>query len=171
MKKNTVLVLAGLAGLFAAMHKRAIAGEGILPLENVRDLARQAIGIGNFNVPVERLVRIAWIESHFDPSASRWEVHIGDTSTGLAQTLLGTARWLAKDMGYTAYGVPSLSDLASPQISLYFGAAYLDWLSRYRGQSRSEEWIVRSYNGGPGHSTAATNNYWNKYRKAVGEVG
>lgn len=171
MKEKALLVLAGLAGLFAVMHKRVMAGEGALSPANVKTLARQAIEIDNLNVPVDRLVRIAWIESHFDPTASRYEAGIGDTSTGLTQTLLSTARWLAQDMGYTAYGVPTLAALASPQVSLYFGAAYLDYLSKYRGRSRSEEWVVRAYNGGPGHTTAGTNAYWRKYQRAIEEVG
>lgn len=169
--ENLTLMLGGLAALFAVLHKSAVASGNTLSLPNVRNLARQAIGIGNFNVPVDRLVRIAWIESHFDPNAARYEPHLGDTSTGLTQTLLSTARWLAKDMGYSAYGIPTAAALTSPQVSLYFGAAYLDWLSTYRGIDRGEEWIVRSYNGGPGHSQSATERYWAKFQAAEKEIG
>lgn len=168
---KSVVVLAGLAGVFALMHSRMVSAGGVLSLDNVKTLARQQIAVGSFNVSTDMVVRIAWIESHFDPSASRYEAHLGDASTGLMQTLLSTAQWLARDMGYSAYGVPGLNDLMSPQVSLYFGASYLDYLSRWKGQSRSEEWIVRSYNGGPGNLNSQTAHYWAKYQAAKNEVG
>lgn len=171
MRDNAVILLAGLAAAFALMHSRALAFGAVLTSANVYDLARQQIAVGNFDVSADMVRRVAWIESHFDPSASRYEAALGDASTGLMQTLLSTARWLATDMGYTAYGVPTFNTLLGPQASLYFGAAYLDYLSTYSGQSRSEEWMIRAYNGGPGFSTSSTNNYWAKYQAAKSEVG
>jgi len=170
VKKNALIVLAGLAGVFAVMHNRAVAAGAVLSLSAVQNLAA-AVGRYGFNVSPQMIVRIAWIESSFNPSASRYEDALGDASTGLMQTLLSTARWLARDMGYSAYGVPALSDLMRPEVSVYFGAAYLDYLSRYRNQSRSEEWMIRAYNGGPGFTTNSTNNYWSKYMAAKSEVG
>jgi soluble lytic murein transglycosylase-like protein len=172
MSDRLLLLVGALAGAFALMHKRVLAGQADpIALEHVRNLADAAVRHWGFRVPPEMLVRIAWIESHFDAGAVRPEPRIGDASAGLMQTLLSTARWLAKDMGYTAFGVPTLETLMGPQESLYFGGAYLDYLSRYRGERRSEEWIVRSYNGGPGHSRAATDAYWRKYLAAKAEVG
>jgi len=170
MTRNAVILLAGLAATFALLHKRAVAFGLTLDQVEVQMLASEIINRYRFSISPEMVVRIAWIESHFDASASRYEPHLQDASTGLMQTLLSTARWLATDMGYSAY-VPTMADLMDTKTSIYFGAAYLDYLSRYRGKSRSEEWIVRAYNGGPGHSTGATNAYWQKYLKAKGEVG
>ena len=171
-KANLVLVIAGLAATFAILSRRTLAGEGPLSLGNVRALAEGAVASWRFNVDPAMIVRIAWIESGFNPSAVRFEPAIGDASSGLMQTLVGTARWLAQDMGYTAFGAPTMDALIrSPQMSIYFGAAYLDYLSRYAGRSRGEEWIVRSYNGGPGHSQGATDNYWRKYLAAKERFG
>lgn len=62
---------------------------------------------------------------------------------------MSTAKWLASDMGYSFHGDPDRAALEDPEKSMYFGAAYLDYLSRYRKVERSEEFIIRGYNGGP----------------------
>lgn len=171
-RANLVLVIAGLAATFAILSRRTLSAEGALAVDQVRALAEGAVASWGFTVDPAMIVRIAWIESGFNPSAVRYEPGIGDVSSGLMQTLVGTARWLASDMGYTAYGVPTMDELLrSPQASIYFGAAYLDYLSRYRGSARGEEWIVRSYNGGPGHGQASTDNYWRKYLAAKERFG
>eukprot|EP00899_Mesostigma_viride_P014269 jgi/Mesvir1/22843/Mv25123-RA.2 len=116
----------------------------------------------------EMLRAIAEIESGYRPHAYRWEEALGEPSVGLMQTLLSTARWLATDMGYVAFGVPTLEALMDPWISLYFGAAYLDWLSHYGGRPQSLEFMVRAYNGGPGGATSsATLAYWRKYQACI----
>ncbi len=180
---NLAFIVAGLAAAFAFLNRKAFASEGPLwTLENVRAVAGTTVRSFNLRVDPDLIARIAWIESsnrereadavRFNTTALRFENHIGDASAGLMQTLVGTARWLAKDMGYTAFGVPTLDTLlSSPQASIYFGAAYLDYLSRYRGQARAEEWIVRSYNGGPGNVGNATADYWDKYLDAKKVVG
>lgn len=133
----------------------------------IRALADEIVSSYGFDVDPQMLVRIAWIESAFNPAA------IGDDgrSIGLMQTLLSTAQWLATDMGYRSFGVPGEGSLRNAKVSMYFGAAYLDWLTTYRGTRRSEEWIVRAYNGGQGwQSTAAgprlTAEYWARYQAA-----
>jgi len=168
---NKTVAIVGLAAAFALFHKRALAGFGVMQGAQVYQLVKQVIARHGFSVSPKMVFRIAWIESHFDPSASRYEPHLNDASSGLMQTLLGTARWLARDMGYTAYGMPDMADLMHPEKSIYFGCAYLQWLSNYRGKRRSEEWIVRSYNGGPGNLNTQTAQYWEKYEQAKGEVG
>lgn len=172
MSERAALVLAGLAGAFALLHRRAVAAGDVYGAAEVRALASPIAG--RFDWPtVDRLTAIAWIESSFNPAAYRFEPHLNDASVGLMQTLTSTARWLYEDMGYTAYGAPTLETLAaSPQQSLYFGGAYLDWLSRWRGRRRSEQWIVRAYNGGPGGATSrATAPYWDKYQDARRRLG
>lgn len=108
---------------------------------------------------------IAEIESDRQPLAYRFEPKLQEASTGIMQTLQSTAEWLARDMGYTFYTVDwSSSMLYRPFVSVYFGAAYLKWLSTYEGKHRSEEFIVRGYNGGPkGATSKSTERYWNKY--------
>lgn len=117
----------------------------------------------------QMVLAIGWIESGFNPTAVRYEARINDASVGVMQTLVATAQWLAADMGYTAYGVPDFEALLDAETSVYFGAAYLDYLANRNGLTRggSEETIVRAYNGGPGGaSSAATAPYWAKYQAA-----
>lgn len=177
-------ILAALAGvgLVAALifARRVSGGAGDLsseqlPVKTVRSFAESEIRAQGFRISADMVVRIAWIESsnrarsagqmRFDPSA----VGDGGRSIGLMQTRLTTAQDLALNFGYTTFGVPSRDDLFGPQASIYFGAAYLDWLSHYGGRRRSEEWIVRSYNGGPGNPGLPS--YWPNYNEAKRILG
>lgn len=157
----------GLGALFLAQHRRAVAGEGgPLSKAQIRDMAAQVIGRYGFNVSPEVAANIAMIESSGNPLALRYESyipHLGgpDYSTGLMQVLTSTATDLARNMGYDAYGRnPGRDAMLDPWVSLYFGCAYLDWLSTYGGQNRSVAWIVQSYNAGPGRAMPA---YLTKY--------
>ncbi|RLN08685.1 uncharacterized protein C2845_PM11G15630 [Panicum miliaceum] len=90
-------------------------------------------------------------------------VHGVSTRTGLMGIDYPTAEWLSrqvvelqccpiqfhKDCGYRAYTVISVDDLYNPFASMYFGASYLAWLSRYEGREQSYEFIVQAYLGGP----------------------
>eukprot|EP00850_Spirogloea_muscicola_P015700 SM000122S25807 [mRNA] locus=s122:306349:309531:- [translate_table: standard] len=108
---------------------------------------------------------IAEVESGRQPLAYRFEPHLGEASTGIMQVLQSTAEWLSRDMGYRAYTVDWANKmLYQPFVAVYFGAAYLNWLSTYAGKDRSEEFVVRGYNGGPrGIEKASTQRYWTKY--------
>jgi hypothetical protein len=56
-------------------------------------------------------------------------------------------------------------------VALIISAAYLNWLSTYKGVPRSEEFIVRGYNGGPnGVNLEKTVRYWSKYLVAKAKV-
>lgn len=119
------------------------------------------------------LTAMAQIESSFMPTAVRTEPHIrnrytnnGDASIGLLQTLFTTALWLNEEMGARDYGLVNADSLLDPQTSVYYGASYVDWLRRYRGQPRGEKWIVMSYNGGAGADNKMTRNHWRKYEEA-----
>ncbi|WP_299394644.1 lytic transglycosylase domain-containing protein [Pelagibius sp.] len=162
-------LLVGLAGAFALLSRRTLAGEGPQSLGAVATLAQFTVDRHKFNVDPKMAIRIAYIESSFNPSAIRYEPHLGDASIGLMQTLLGTARWLEVDMGHNSH-TASTTSLLDAQVSMYFGCAYLHWLRRWRGSTRSDEWVVRSYNGGPGHGKA-TDDYWRKYREAREKLG
>ena len=166
--EKTALFLAGLAGLFWVLSKRTLAIPGFaMSRTAVLALARKTV-VDNFSdVDFEMAAAIAIVESDGNPLALRYEPGLGDASIGLMQTLLGTARWLAADMGYERYGVPGLADLLDADKSMYFGAAYLQWLRHWNGVRRSDEWIVMAYNAGPGNvGTGAAEAYLAKYRIA-----
>lgn len=168
--KNIAILLGGLAGVFAVIS-RTMANSGFVNKpETIYQAAQRIISENNFNADPLMIVTMAKIESNFNPLAIRFEPALGDASYGLMQTLHSTARWLADDMGYNHYGVPSAADLFKQDISLYFGAAYVDYLSNWRGRARSEDWIVESYNGGPGNSNSGTKNHLRKYHKAKDEL-
>ncbi|XP_068657557.1 uncharacterized protein [Aristolochia californica] len=59
-----------------------------------------------------------------------------------------TAVWLHRD-GYNAYQAKSEEDLSNPFLSMYFGAAYLVWLSNYEGRARTPEFVAEAYFAGP----------------------
>lgn len=120
------------------------------------------------------ITTMAWIESSFNPNAYRFESHLDDASYGLMQTLLrDNALWLYKSKGATAMGRPDAETLRNPIVSIYFGMAYVNWLRTHPSGNRTEEWIVRAYNGGPGWARnttarAMTLNHWTKYKQAKG---
>lgn len=132
----------------------------------VETLAGLAINFGNrpLNVNIADLMTTAWIESSYRSWAERYEPGLTppDYSVGLTQTLIRTAQDLYSK-GYRDFEYPTRASLKIPSVSMYYGAAYFDWLRRvYPG--RDLEWYVRAYNGGPGHNyNSATTAYWNKW--------
>ena len=140
---------------------------GRVTLAQIGALAARAIAETGAGWPVDRrmIAAMVEIESGRDPAARRFEAGLGESSLGLMQVLPSTARDLY-GRGYQAAGYPTEALLLSPWGSIYFGTAYVRWLSRYAGRSRSAEWIVQSYNGGPGNSNAQTRNHWTKYQRA-----
>ncbi len=153
-------------------------GGGLL---DVPALARQTVTRYNLSVDPAMLVAMAYIESSFKPDAFRWEPARLDASVGLMQTLKATAIQMF-DAGYKAMGnAPDYTELRHPEISMYYGAAYVDWLKKWhmrrRGTTPTEEWLVRAYNGGPGweqgsaSSLANTANHWRKYQDARRRFG
>jgi hypothetical protein len=55
---------------------------------------------------------------------------------------LPTVFLLHRDCGYRAYTVISVDDLYNPFASMYFGAAYLGWLSKYEGRSDEKRYTI-----------------------------
>ena len=133
-----------------------------LSIKQVYRLAKEITKRNFKNVDPIMLTTMAYIESSNKPKAIRFEPHLNDSSKGLMQVLQTTADWL-RTIGYKRYSSENLFDAKT---SIYFGGAYVDWLKDYRGQNRDEEWIVRSYNGGPNNFNSQTLNHWNKYQKA-----
>ncbi|CAI5472647.1 unnamed protein product, partial [Closterium sp. Yama58-4] len=105
-------------------------------------------------------------------AASGWWVNFDccqkGVGTGLMIVLQSSAEWLAKDMGYRAYATDVTSSMTRrPFPGLYYGMAYLAWLTTYKGVARSEEFVVRAYHGGPGGwEKGPAASHWNKYREA-----
>ncbi|PIA37696.1 hypothetical protein AQUCO_03000324v1 [Aquilegia coerulea] len=113
----------------------------------------------------EMIRAIAELESDRQPLATRYDKKAKDTTLGIMQMLPKTAQMLVSEMGYGAFDVekdPTL--LHRPFISVYFGAAYLKWLSNYDGKERNEEFVVRAYRRGPKKAThKSTLDYWQRY--------
>jgi hypothetical protein len=78
-------------------------------------------------------------------------------ANGLMQVLVDTGEWLQDDMGYDRYAYADCRTDA--RAGMYFGCAYLHWLSRWNGKARARNWIIESYNGGPNNSNGQTRQY------------
>lgn len=79
-------------------------------------------------------------ESNWDVNASRYEAHINDSSWGLMQVLLRTAR--------ETLGRPELTlqELQRPEVNIEAGTKYLaKQLTRYKGNIRD---AISAYNAG-----------------------
>lgn len=77
---------------------------------------------------------------------------------GLMQVMPTTAGDMYDRVGYTRLE-PTRANLLTPQGSIYFGTAYLEYVQSVRN-GRNLEWFIRSYNGGPGNAA--------KYAAGVG---
>ncbi|KAL7088341.1 hypothetical protein ACP275_13G121800 [Erythranthe tilingii] len=88
--------------------------------------------------------------------------------TGLMGIDYPTARWLYKDGGYKGYMVESTEDLTKPFVSMYFGAAYMAWLSQYEGRERTLQFVVQAYLSGPQNvNLQETGPLWMKFEEAL----
>lgn len=133
------------------------------------DVLSRSEKIKNELVSAQMVAAIALVESSGNPTACRFEKHLGEASAGLTQVLISTASWLASDMGFDEYGVPrSEESLYDPEVAIYFALAYLTWLRTCKNIDRSDEFVVRGYNGGPGGiDLEVTEHYWRKYQDAL----
>lgn len=88
-----------------------------------------------------------------------------ETKVGIMQISPPTADWLAREMGYKNYDIEGNPDmLYMPFINVYFGAAYIKWLSNHDDKERSEEYVVRAYKGGIKKAThKSTADYFQRY--------
>ncbi|KAL5731354.1 hypothetical protein ACHQM5_004092 [Ranunculus cassubicifolius] len=108
---------------------------------------------------------IAELESDRQPLKTQYNKKAKGNTLGIMQILPKTAEWLVSEMGYRAYEIEGDSVLLHrPFVSVYFGAAYLKWLSTFDGKERSEEFVVRAYRLGPKKAThKSTLDYWQRY--------
>lgn len=117
------------------------------------------------NVDSEMICAIAELQSDRQPLATRYDKKTKETTLGIMQITLKTAEWLVSELGYQSYqleGNPEV--LSKPFASVYFGAAYLKWLSNFEQKERSEEFVVRAYKGGTKKATHKTTlPYWKRY--------
>ncbi|XVF87919.1 hypothetical protein PTKIN_Ptkin19aG0007000 [Pterospermum kingtungense] len=113
----------------------------------------------------EMICAIAELESDRQPLAVRYDKKTKLTTVGIMQIAPRTAEWMVRECNYSLFPVEEDPDiLYRPFISVYFGAAYLKWLSNFDNKARTEEFIVRAYKGG----TKKANNkstlpYWKRY--------
>ncbi|XP_012087347.1 uncharacterized protein LOC105646157 isoform X2 [Jatropha curcas] len=111
------------------------------------------------------LCAIAELASDRQLLATRYDKKTKQTTVGIMQLLPATMEWLIRDLGYRVYkgeGNPDI--LYRPFVSVYFGAAYLQWLSNFERQERSEEFVVRAYKGGIEKANhKSTLQHWKRY--------
>lgn len=135
-------------------------------------VSRYQNNMKNGPVDPKLIAAMAMQESSLNPNASRFEAHIrsdlsaypsGDTSLGLMQVLTSTAKDMNRK-GYSRYPA-TITALRKPDISVYFGMAYIDWLKTWgksKGIAPTMNNIIEWYNGGPGNSNAMTKRHLNK---------
>lgn len=197
-QKIAILGGAGLAVYFLARKAGAalpsFLGGGQLSLPETSEIVRYTLATDNFpDVSPVMLGTVIEIESARIPTAIRAEPHINDFSVGMTQTLVRTANALV-GLGFDNYPAPGQLNMAygasdtrrvsessakilfDPRASIYFGAAALQDLYWYGSGSKSEEWIIRAYNGGPGWQTASdaskamTATHWQRYQETEPRV-
>ena len=87
----------------------------------------------------------AWVKAHiqaesnWDVNASRYEAHLNDTSWGLMQVLLKTAKWILGNENL------AIQELIKPDINISAGAKYLSTLLAKYGNVRD---ALAAYNAG-----------------------
>ncbi|KAB5547974.1 hypothetical protein DKX38_011380 [Salix brachista] len=112
----------------------------------------------------DMICAIAELESDRQPLSTKWYgKKTKETALGIMQILPKTAEWLVRDLGYQAYEVEgNPENLYRPFVSVYFGLGISIFEAFCR--VRSEEFIVRAYNGGPKKAThKSTLTYWKRY--------
>ncbi|KAK6947205.1 Transglycosylase SLT domain 1 [Dillenia turbinata] len=116
-------------------------------------------------IDLDMVCAIAELESDRQPLATRYNRRTKETSIGIMQIFPKIADWLVREAGYRTYDVIGNPELLFwPFVSIYFGAAYLKWLSNFDQKERSEEFIVRAYKGGTKKAThKSTLQFWQRY--------
>ncbi|WOL12271.1 hypothetical protein Cni_G21037 [Canna indica] len=103
----------------------------------------------NSQIEPDMICAIAEIASGRQLLAECYDRKTKQSRIGIMQIAPEIAEWLVRDMGYRKYeveGNPAM--LFKPFVNVYFGAAYIKWLSSCDGKERTEEFVIRAYNGG-----------------------
>ncbi|XWS27609.1 hypothetical protein CRYUN_Cryun26dG0131400 [Craigia yunnanensis] len=113
----------------------------------------------------EMICAIAELESDRQPLAMRYDKKTKLTTIGIMQIAPKTAEWMVRERDYSLFPVEEDPDiLYRPFVSVYFGAAYLKWLSNFDDKVRTEEFMVRAYRGGTKKAShKSTLPYWKRY--------
>ncbi|KAK8971118.1 hypothetical protein KSP40_PGU010633 [Platanthera guangdongensis] len=96
----------------------------------------------------DMLCALAEILSDRQLLAESYDKEQQETKIGIMQIAPATAEWLAREVGYREYEIEDVSLLYKPFVNVYFGAAYIKWLSDHDGIPRSEQYVVRAFKGG-----------------------
>ncbi|KAI5440763.1 hypothetical protein KIW84_010292 [Lathyrus oleraceus] len=100
--------------------------------------------------------------------ASMRFVHGVEPRPGIMGIDYSTAFWLYLELGFRAYKLESVDDLSNPFVSMYFGAAYVAWLSEYEGRERTPDFFVQAYFVGPKNvNPQDTSTLWLKYEEVL----
>ncbi len=93
-------------------------------------------------------------------------------SWGLMQVTLKTGKWLD--------ATTTVEKLNDPDFSVYLSAMYLSQLQNQfsRNDSRFDEWVIKSYNQGPGNTKREmvgagggyANTYWERFQRNLNKV-
>lgn len=86
-------------------------------------------------------------ESNWDPNATRFEAKLNDTSYGLMQVLLGTAKWVSGNPNLTS------AQLLQPSVNILVGSKYIRYLADTWGGNIED--TIASYNAGDVYMTPA----------------
>lgn len=107
-----------------------------------------------YKVPPALIKAIIKVESNWDVNASRYEKELNDSSWGLMQLLLKTARQILKNDKLT------ISQLIQPETNIEAGTAYLAYqLKRYNGSIPD---AIAAYNAGTAKFNPVTRTYSNQ---------
>lgn len=134
-----VLVLTGGALLGLSHTLAAFGTEGEEIRKKLKPLDEEVFkAAATWKLPPDLIRAVIWVESRGDPKAQRYESHLDDSSYGLMQILLCTA----KEMGFTGQA----DELFQPAVNIHYGCKYLTkQLRRYDGDMAS---AIAAYNAG-----------------------
>ncbi|TYI42698.1 hypothetical protein ES332_A01G117300v1 [Gossypium tomentosum] len=113
----------------------------------------------------EMICAIAELESNRQPLATGYDKKTNLITIGVMQVAPKVAEWIVREEDYLLFPVKEDPDiLYKPFVNVYFGAAYLRWLSNFDGKIRTEEFVVRAYSGGTKKvNHKSTLPYWKRY--------
>ncbi|URE27435.1 Transglycosylase SLT domain [Musa troglodytarum] len=119
----------------------------------------------NSQLASDMICALAEIVSDRQLQAEHYDRKTKQTRIGIMQIAPENAEWLVREMGYRNYEMEGISTLLfRPFVNIYFGAAYLKWLSYCDGKERTEEFVIRAYKGGIKKAThKSTADFFHRY--------
>ncbi|THU48512.1 hypothetical protein C4D60_Mb09t27040 [Musa balbisiana] len=119
----------------------------------------------NSQLASDMICALAEIVSDRQLQAEHYDRKTKQARIGIMQIAPENAEWLVREMGYRNYEIEGISTLLfRPFVNVYFGAAYLKWLSYCDGKERTEEFVIRAYKGGIKKAThKSTADFFQRY--------